>query len=248
MLRKYNINQKENLFYLSKMDIEAETQNLLMQYCPDCLERPTAIPIENLIEDLEITIEPQNLSEDHSVYGAFIFNKGLVKIFDGSGNYLEKHYDDKTILIDKKIYNIYGGITFFTLGHELGHYYLQYSLKHVDKNQMTIFNYMNEDEKAKYFLDTSKILNESLDSKNEPYKFSFMEWQANYFSSSILIPKKTLDLKLKEENKGFRKLQFYSTLKNVSENEYEEIIKNLSDTFNVSKLAMTNRLKTLEYI
>ena len=128
MLRNYPINKQNNLFYLSKKDIENESEDLLMKYCKQCLDEPMPTPIEELIYDLELNLDYVNLSLDHSCYGAFIFNKGILDLFDDSDNLLPKQYDDKTILIDKKIYGLQQGITFFTLAHELGHYYLQYKL------------------------------------------------------------------------------------------------------------------------
>ena len=62
------------------------------------------------------------------------------------------------------------------------------------------------------------------------------------------MPKKTLDIILNKEIKGFKKLQFYSTLKNLNKYEYEKVINNVKSIFNVSKPALENRLKSLEYI
>ena len=248
MLKNYPINKQNNLFYLSKKDIENETEGLLMKYCKQCLNKPMPTPIEELIYDLELNLDYVNLSLDHSCYGAFIFNKGILDLFDDSENMLPKQYDDKTILIDKKIYGLQQGITFFTLAHELGHYYLQYKLRHIDENQVSIFDIISDCEKAKFFIDTEKELTANLNPKNELYKFSFLEWQPNYFSSCILMPKKTLDLKLNEEIKDFKKLQFYSSMKSLSNYDYEKVINNLKLTFNVSKTAIENRLKSLEYI
>ena len=62
------------------------------------------------------------------------------------------------------------------------------------------------------------------------------------------MPKKTLDIILSKEIKGFNKSQFYSTLKNLNKYEYEKVINNVKSIFNVSKPALENRLKSLEYI
>lgn len=248
MLKEYHINKKDNLFYLGKDDIENETENLLITYYPKCLEKASPTPIEILITDLDINIDYVNLSPDSSCYGAFVFNKGILNIFDDFGNPTIERYDAKTILIDKKIYELQQGITFFTLAHELGHYYLQYKLKHVDENQVSIFDIMSNEENAKFVIDTQRELSGNLSPSDELYKFSFLEWQPNYFASSILMPKKTLDTKLREEVKEFKKLQLYSTLKNLNKYDYEKVINNVKSIFNVSKQALENRLKTLEYI
>ena len=45
MLKKYPINKKDNLFYLKKLDIENETENLLLKYCNECLKIPMSLII-----------------------------------------------------------------------------------------------------------------------------------------------------------------------------------------------------------
>ena len=75
-----------------------------------------------------------------------------------------------------------------------------------DENQVSIFDILSQDDKAKYFFDTEKELSANLNQENEFYQFSFSEWQANYFASCILMPKKTLDIILSKEIKGFKKL------------------------------------------
>ena len=68
MLKKYPINKKDNLFYLKKEDIENETQNLLLNYCNECLETPMPTPIENLIYYLDINLDYANLFSFYFCY------------------------------------------------------------------------------------------------------------------------------------------------------------------------------------
>lgn len=248
MLKQYFINKKNNLYYLTKNDIENETEDILNTYFPECLEKPSIIPIEMLISEFGINFDIKNLSKDNSCYGAFVFNKGIINTFDDSGEEVTEIYEAKTIILDKKIYSLQNGMTFFTMAHELGHYYLQYILKHVDENQCSIFEMMEPAERAEFFSDTAKELDANLNDKDEIYRFSFLEWQPNYFASCILMPKKMIDMKLREIVPGFKKLQFYSTLKNLNKNDYDKVINVLKETFNVSKTALENRLNSLEYI
>lgn len=245
MYKQYLINKKENLFYLHKEEIEEETIQLLKEYFPDCLEKPIPIPIDKLAIKLGLDILPANLSADGKTYGTFIFNKGIVQVIDEIGNDITEVFNEKTILIDTKLLELNNGMTRFTIGHEVGHYWTQYILKHEVDGQMNIYQLMNNEEKAKYYLDCKKILESKLE---EGYKFSYLEWQPNYFSSCILIPKRTLDMKLKEIFPQFIKKQFSSNLDEVSKNEFKTIINVLSDTFKVSKEAMKNRLSSLDYI
>ncbi len=245
MYKEYSINKKDNLYYLYKEDIEEETIQLLEEFFPECLERPTSIPIDKLAVKLGLDIMPAILSNDGKSYGTFVFNKGSVQVIDELGNETMEHYDEKTILIDSKILELNNRVTRFTIGHEIGHYWTQYKLKHEIDGQMNIYQLISKEEKAKYYLDNKKIIDNRLD---DIYTFSYLEWQPNYFSSCILIPKKTLDMKIVEIFPSFEKRQLTSNLDEVSKNEFKSIVDVLSNTFKVSKEAMKNRLNSLGYI
>lgn len=245
MYKNYSINKKDNLYYLYKEDIEGETIQLLEEFFPECLEKPISIPIDKLAMKLGLDIMPATLSNDDKTYGTFIFNKGFVPVIDEYGNETMEHYDEKTILIDSKLLELNNGMTRFTIGHEIGHYWTQYKLKHEIDGQMDIYQLMSQEEKARYYLDNRRIIESKLD---DIYKFSYLEWQPNCFSSCILMPKKTLDMKIVEIFPNFEKRQFSSNLDEMSENEFRTCIDILSNTFKVSKEAMKNRLNSLGYI
>ena len=104
MVNSYNINKNENLYYLSKQDIEDETKWLLEKYIPDYLEVSQAIPIEKLAMKLGLDLIPQNLSIEGDVYGTFVFNTGNIITYDENFNEISNEYESKTILIDNDIY------------------------------------------------------------------------------------------------------------------------------------------------
>lgn len=247
MKKTYNLNKRENIYYLSKEDIEFETECILREYFNECLEKPQPTPIEKIIEKIGLSIEFAKLSENSDIYGAFVFNKGIISTYEDEKQ-IGRYFEKKTVIIDTDIYEKQSGITFFTLGHELGHYFLQYGLKHIDENQVSILDLLNKEEKAKYFIDSNKVLQAPLNNDENVYKFSFVEWQANYFSACILVPKKALDTKIKEIFPQFRITQFYSTLNNLSDIKLNTIIIELKNTFGVSKEMMKNRLHSLGYI
>lgn len=247
MKNSYKFNNRENIYYLSKDDIEFETECILRKYFKECLEKPQPIPIERIIEKIGLSIEFAKLSETNDVYGAFVFNKGTIITYEGNEQVV-RYFKAKTVIIDTDIYEEQCGITFFTLGHELGHYILQYALRHIDESQVSILDLLDKEERAKYFIDTNNILHSTFNNDEKIYKFSFVEWQANYFSACILVPKKALDIKLRELFPKFKITQFYSTLNNLDSKKLDEIINDLKNTFRVSKEMMKNRLHSLGYI
>ena len=151
MKNSYNINKRENIYYLSKENIEFETECILREYFTECLEKPQRIQIEKIIEKMGLSIEFAKLSEDNDIYGAFVFNKGIISIYENNEQ-VGRYFETKTVIIDTDIYEKQSGITYFTLGHELGHYFLQYNLKHIDDNQVSILDLLMKKKKQNFLL------------------------------------------------------------------------------------------------
>jgi Zn-dependent peptidase ImmA (M78 family) len=239
MLKKYpKIN---NLHKLTKEDIENETIAKLNQYCPECISVVQRVPIEEIIEKEGICISPQKLSADKSILGAFVFNKGQVKTFEnGKENY--KNYQAKTIIIDSDIYDAEEARLRFTEGHELGHYECQYDLFHVNENQLSL-NLFEEKEEVATLCKREAF---EVFTTTKCDNFDLKEWQANYYSSCILMPKPALMNELKEYIKNYDYLDNNSKLLDeLSESEFEYLFKKLCNKFDVSKESMKNRMISL---
>ena len=119
MLNNYPIDRKNNLYILHKEDIEKEATFFLKNYAPECLENAMPTPLENILNKLKIRIVPKKLSTDGLTYGLFIFNKGIVELFNEDGTSYFQNFNSKTILIDSELYEKDNGMFHFTLGHEI---------------------------------------------------------------------------------------------------------------------------------
>lgn len=247
MISHYNVG-KHGLFILKRENIEDEAENILNQYCPTCLEEPKEIDVEKLIEDMGLNLYYANMSKNSEVLGAFVFNKGVIPTY--IDDVLEsKIYDEKTIIIDSKIAEEEDPRLKFTYGHELGHYVTQYDLFHVNNNQLSLFDIVKERETAvickREKVDLENTLNER---KKLETKEDWQEWQANYFSSALLIPKCTLRIALKEYLDNYDVMDQTPLLNKLDEEKLKSLINNLSKIYNVSVEMMRNRLKTLKYL
>lgn len=247
MLGRYKVG-KNGLFILRKEDIEDEVENIINRYCPKCLEEPKEVDVEKLIEDIGLNLYYATMSKNSEILGAFVFNKGIIPTYN-DGTLENKKYDEKTIIIDSKVAEEDDPRLKFTYGHELGHYVTQYDIFHVNNNQLSLFEIIDDKETAvickRESVDPN---NESNERKKLETKEDWQEWQANYFSSALLIPKCTLRIALKEYIDNYDVMDQTPLLNKLEEDKLKKLIDELSKIYNVSIEMMKNRLKTLKYM
>lgn len=244
MYRKSN----NGLYVLRKEDIDNEAENILRKYCPDCLLDSKEIDIEKLIEDIGLSLCYAKMSKNSEILGAFVFNKGRIPVYidDEKKSNL---YDEKTIIIDSTIAESDDIRLRFTYGHELGHYVTQFELFHISNNQLSLFDNGSSSCDAvickRENVTTNTLVNgrKSLETMED-----WPEWQANYFSSAILIPKSSLKIVLKPYLDNYDTLEQDMPLDNLNFFERDVLILKLSNLYNVSKEMVINRLKSLNYL
>ncbi len=68
-----------------KSEFDDKAAEILAQHCPEALEKPMPVPIEEIARDkLHLLIKEYHLSEDLSILGQMCFTDGLVEIYDPS--------------------------------------------------------------------------------------------------------------------------------------------------------------------
>ncbi len=235
---------KNGLLILSKQDIENEAEYLLNRYFGDCLYNAQPTPIEDLIETIGLSIEYKKISASCEILGAFVFNKGYLDVYDNDNP--EKYlFNEKTIIIDSTIAENEDRRLAFTYGHELGHYVTQYSLFHIDRRQLSLFD-ASENEQVAVICNRNSIGGNS--KKKLITKEDWQEWQANYFSSSILIPKTSLKKELSSYLENNDIMSQDAILNKLDTNSLNDLIHKLSSTYDVSNEMMKNRLIDLGYL
>ena len=216
--------------YLSKQNIEDEAMFFLNSFSQNALTKPTVLDLENIIvSDLKLKLDYKQLDLDGNVLGMTIFKTGNITVINEEGKAVKIKVEKGTIILnslladDIKQQNRYQ----FTLAHEIGHWILQRKELLVDESQITLFGAI-KDLTPK---DIVICLNRSVIPEYNTLStdLDWLEWQANYFASAILITKEV-----------FTK-EFYK-LKGISETEK---ISKLSNLFGVSKQAISNRINTL---
>jgi hypothetical protein len=156
----------------SREDIERLAERSLAHYAPDCLQQPSQTPLMDIVlrlhDDLDTTFcftESLGVnSRGRRVLGACYFAPRLAVFVDRSLT-TESHYPRFR----------------FTLAHELGHLRLHRKL---------VLDFQSLDATDAGIRDSQQDLSPGRRKLRTPR--DFLEWQANSFASSFLIPRTTL--------------------------------------------------------
>lgn len=211
----------EGLLFLSKNEIENIAIDFLNNIDSQIISRYRPTPI-NLIKN-------------------FVYDNNGIQIFDDKeiGNEENKilgYYkpEKKEIAIDRTIKN--NPSYAFVFAHEIGHFKLHQDLKVCQINNQ-IFN----DPEINFLKDRREL-------KKDRH---WIEWQANQFSASLLMPSKTIETALVayQMTKGIRNRgQIYFDNQLDNRRTFFETISELAKYFNVAKINVEYRLADLGLI
>ena len=220
-----------NIDILSRDKIDNEAEKFLMKYRPNALKEATKLDLEALIEnDLEVEIDYQNLDKDHQILGATIFRDGYMEVYN-NGNKELKKFKRNTMIFDIKLSEDYrqAGRFLFTLAHEIGHQVLHKKYFFIDEGQQSIFDYCSEEEKNSIIC--AKRNENDMIKVRKRTEEEWVEWQADNFASSILMPKHIFKITYEELKKKYL--------------DKEKILEELSRIFGASKKACEIRINIL---
>lgn len=221
---------------LSKNEMDIMGERLVMDFCPQAMTMPMEIDIDRFVlRYLGLKQDFQYLSHNGIYLGMTVFNDtNKVPVYNPEtkkAQYISAKAG--TVIIDNSLLEESKEHRYrFTMGHEGAHGFIHPSYFGYNPNQLSLFN-----------SDYQPLVQCRVDNKNAERKplmnwldADWMEWQANFLSSAVLMPK-SMVLKLiaslpKEE---------YSFL--PAYYAYE-----VSRTFNVSIEAAEYRLRHLGII
>lgn len=214
-------------------DFEKEVENFLKAYGYERLIiNPAPIPIKEIIKNkmmLEI-VDTEYLSPNFEIHGIISFSNGIVEVYDfNESEYVGYEIKEPTILIDASYTN--ERYINRILAHEAYHWYKHKKYYIYQKNH----NLSDE------FAFRCNRINESNESEPSWTDYQIMEWQAKKIAHMILLPKKSVLLKVKE-------LTGQDDNINLSEEEIITLINTLADFYNVTSYTMKIRLEELGLI
>lgn len=221
--------------YLSKVKIEEYAYEFLLENSPESLTKAMQTDIEYIVENkLKINLQYLKLDYNKNLLGMTIMNPMKVKYLDENSQVVEEIFDRNTILINEFLateknqeHRLY-----FTLAHEIGHWYLQRKDAYIDSGQQNLFGQEAIKSSINRFVDNIDIF--KFKRKKLVTEEDWLEWQANYFASCILMPKKMFTneyLKLQDKN-ILERVSLLSRIFNVSEEATMYRIKEISNELN----------------
>lgn len=173
---------------LSKNDIDIIGERFVEDFCPDAIKNPMAIDIDGFAQDyLGLKQDFQYLSHNGVYLGMMIFNDtNKVPIYDPTTKRAEYVSEKaRTIIIDNGLLDDGQERRYrFTMGHEVAHDIFHSGYYGYNPNQTSLF----DEEIAPMVqcrIESTKLTDKQ---KTQGTDSDWMEWQANRFSSAILMP------------------------------------------------------------
>lgn len=222
---------------LSREQIEGIAEKHLYAFRPEYLQFPQPVDVDKFaVEYLHLRQDYQYLSSNGIYLGMYVFDDtDRLAVYDEKKNearYISEKAD--TIIIDKSLLEKgQEGRYRFTMGHEIGHGILH---RMADDPYDEYVRLYHEDSDVHAFRCsfTGRML------ENEPKKewtaFDWQEWQADAFSSALLMPRTAV----MSVAAGYGP--------HISEMAREELVLDVARTFEVTVTAARVRLENLKVI
>lgn len=222
---------------LSKPEIDNIAERFILDFNPEAMKTPMELDIDSFVLNyLGLKQDFQFLSHNGIYLGMTVFNDtNKVPVYDSKTN-KAKYISAKarTVIIDNNLLEEDQEHRYrYTMGHEGGHDIFHKSYFAYNPNQLSLF-----DEPLEPMIQCRAV---PIGGKAKPLSQwtdkDSMEWQANYLSSALLMPK-TMVKKL------IKSLPPHKDILWRNSTYVYEVVK----TFNVSKQAAEYRLKELGII
>jgi Zn-dependent peptidase ImmA (M78 family) len=243
--------KKNGVPILSKDEIEYIAEAVLQDYNPKLLDNPGVLDVEHFSECYaSLEMDYQDLTHDRSILGMTVFNNCYIPVYDPENDRAKKiPVDEGTILIDNSLLEddqLRRGR--FTLGHEASHWLLHRQIYVVNKNQISLFDDLEEEKQPVIKCRTTDI--ECVGKKRLVTDDDWMEWQADYMASALLMPKKAFTKLVEGEFKSVGIDDGYYQIGTDFEKDlWADVLGyELADIFEVSVTAAKIRLRNLRFI
>lgn len=244
-----NFRKKSNgVPVLSKDEIETMGEMIIADYSPSLLADPGVLDVDDFIEYYaNLEVDYKDLSPDQSILGMIVFNDALVPVYNPVNDSMQNlPVEEGTIIIDNSLLEddqIRRGR--FTQGHEIAHWFLHRHIYLDNKNQMTLFDSLLEPAIKCRNTDIERSTKRELVTDED-----WMEWQADYMASTLLMPKLPFQ---KAVSKLFREAGIRNDYYEIgTDDDYDlwaQILPQfLADIFDVSVTAATIRLQNFDFI
>lgn len=224
----YDIDPKSGALILGANRLDDYATKFLKKYCEEALSTPMPLPIEDMLQKANLTVQTASLSRNLDIFGCCMLLDGYVKIYDpDKGDYVPTFYPAGTLLFDPDSEWAYGeGCKRNTLIHEMIHW---------EKDQMYFKILERKNKKAKEELypimcrQSRRNFEPPSGKRTKQNEVEWLEWQAHKLAPRVLMPK-AMFIKKAEE------------LLNGQKETCDSLVDELADFFKVSRTSTKIRL------
>ncbi|WP_246234885.1 DUF2800 domain-containing protein [Bacillus aquiflavi] len=218
---------------ISKDELDCVAERFLKKYYPVALEKPMKVPARRIAKIMGLKVAQVHITQLGTIFGQIYFSDSRIKFYDiETGTYKRAKVKRGTILIDPDVFfmrNI--GSVNNTIIHECVHWDLHKKFFELEK-------LYNREARA-----ISCQVREGARPEKNRTPLDWMEWQANALAPRILMPEKQTRVKIEELIAKYQKCNG----KGNSYTIFEAVVEELSDFFEVSKVAAKIRMIDLGY-
>lgn len=223
----FDIDPKTSALILGSKRLEDYATKYLREHCPEALEEPMPLPVEQILDNERLTVQKASLSQNLDVFGCCFLLDGNVDVFDRrTGQSISTFFPAGTILVDPESEWMYGeGSRRNTLMHEAIHWEKDRAYFKV----LQLKNYAGLGSLYPIMCRRSKKFYEPAPKKRtKESQIEWLEWQAHRLAPRILMPYAM-----------FRKkaVEFLRTTDSC-----DSLVENLGDFFIVSRSSVKYRL------
>ncbi|MFA9464181.1 MAG: ImmA/IrrE family metallo-endopeptidase [Velocimicrobium sp.] len=227
----FDINKKTGALILGKNRLDDYATKYLTKHCKKALMEPMPLPIDEIFQEVGLTVQEASLSCNLDIFGCCLLLDGEVDIYDdGTDEPHSTFYSAGTVLIDPKSESVYGeGAKRNTLIHEALHW-------EKDKTFFAIMAVKNAEVSEKLYpimcRQSETFFEPQEGKKTKENEVKWLEWQAHRLAPRVLMPQNS-----------FKKKAF-----EIIENQKDSLlscdllIEELSDFFIVSRESVKYRL------
>ena len=235
---------------LKRVEIDNLAERVLQDYNSKILQEPCSLDVEHFSECYAgLEMDYQDLTHNQSILGMTVFNDCYIPVYDADNNKAKRiPVNEGTILIDNSLLNedqLRRGR--FTHAHEIAHWLLHRHIYTINKMQMILFDSAIPNEPV-IKCRTNDI--ESTGKRQLVTDDDWIEWQADYMASALLMPKKIFTRYVTAKFKSAGMVGMcYEMGTDFEKDLWADVLsREIADIFDVSLTAAKIRLKNLNFI
>jgi len=231
----FDINRKSGALILGKNRLDDYATKFLTKYCKQALVDPMPLPVDEILQDMGLTVQEVSLSSNLDVFGCCLLLDAHIDVYNReTRQYTSTAFNAGTVLIDPFSEAVYGeGSKRNTLIHEALHW-------EKDKRYFEILEIKNKNASEKLYpilcRQSETFFEPPEGKKTKENEIRWLEWQAHRLAPRVLMPKNSFKKKA---------LEFIQQNKDAEENvilSCDALIEDLSKFFITSRLSVKYRL------